>query len=73
MASERENFNQSGPLHLINVDWRNEDHRRSIAASLVQGVYVLERDRQENRQGSQALAPPWWEFFHFRLLWSASG
>uniref|UniRef100_A0A5B7BXM1 Fungal lipase-type domain-containing protein n=1 Tax=Davidia involucrata TaxID=16924 RepID=A0A5B7BXM1_DAVIN len=67
MASERENFNQSGPLHLINVDWKNAEHRRSVAASLVQGVYILERDRQENRQGPQALAPPWWEFFHFRL------
>ena len=43
-------------------------HRRSVAASLVQGVYILERDRQEKRQGSQALAPPWWEFFHFQLL-----
>ncbi|GMP96683.1 hypothetical protein CsSME_00045215 [Camellia sinensis var. sinensis] len=46
---------------------KNADHRRSIAACLVQGVYILERDRQENRQGPEALAPPWWEFFHFRL------
>ncbi|KAL6979450.1 hypothetical protein U1Q18_021113 [Sarracenia purpurea var. burkii] len=43
------------------------DHRRSVAACLVQGVYILERDRQESRHGSQALAPLWWEFFHFRL------
>ncbi|KAF9598443.1 hypothetical protein IFM89_027876 [Coptis chinensis] len=35
---------------------KNEYHRRSLAASLVQGVYVLERDRQENRQGPHALA-----------------
>ncbi|KAA8533602.1 hypothetical protein F0562_030964 [Nyssa sinensis] len=35
------------------------DHRRSVAASLVQGVYILERDRQQKRQGPQALAPPW--------------
>lgn len=40
----------------------------SVAASLVQGVYILERDRQENRQGSDALAPLWWTFFHFQLL-----
>lgn len=43
------------------------DHRRSVAASLVQGVYILERDRQEKREGSQALAPPWWNFFNFKL------
>ncbi|KAF6136155.1 hypothetical protein GIB67_038359 [Kingdonia uniflora] len=46
----------------------NVHHRRSIAACLVQGVYVLERDRQVNRQGPEALAPPWWEFFHFDLI-----
>jgi len=46
----------------------SDNHRRSVAASLVQGVYILERDRQANRQGSHALAPPWWEFLHFRLL-----
>jgi hypothetical protein len=36
---------------------------------LVQGVYRQERDRLEKRQGrdNQALAPPWWESFHFRL------
>ncbi|XP_052208899.1 GDSL esterase/lipase At4g10955 [Diospyros lotus] len=67
MTSEREDFNLSGPLHLNNVDWKNEDHRRSVAACLVQGVYILERDRQDNRRGPQALAPLWWEFFHFRL------
>lgn len=68
MASEREDFCLSGPLHLTSVDWENAHYRRSIAASLVQGVYILERDRQEKRQGPQALAPPWWEFFHFQLL-----
>ncbi|XAR70996.1 hypothetical protein NMG60_11028065 [Bertholletia excelsa] len=67
MASEREDFNLSGPLHLANVDWSSADQRKSIAACLVQGVYILERDRQENRQGPQALSPLWWEFFHFRL------
>lgn len=45
-----------------------QHHRRSVAASLVQGVYVLERDRQLNRQGPEVLAPPWWEFFHFELI-----
>lgn len=68
MASEREVFGLSGPLHLTNIDWNNAHHRRSVAASLVEGVYILERDRQEKREGSQALAPPWWEFFHFKLV-----
>lgn len=43
------------------------EHQRIIAASLVQSVYILELDRHENREGEQALAPPWWEFFHFKL------
>lgn len=45
----------------------NVAHRRSVAASLVQGVYILERDKQEKRKGSQALAPPWWKHFQFEL------
>ncbi|XP_031504560.1 GDSL esterase/lipase At4g10955-like isoform X1 [Nymphaea colorata] len=45
----------------------NPDHQRSVAASLVQAVYVLERDRQLKRKGADALAPPWWEFFGFKL------
>ncbi|KAG6397130.1 hypothetical protein SASPL_143294 [Salvia splendens] len=45
----------------------NPCHRRSVAASLVQAVYVLERDRQEKREGSQALAPLWWKAFNFEL------
>ncbi|KAL7111833.1 hypothetical protein ACP275_05G114500 [Erythranthe tilingii] len=66
-VSEREHFDLSGPLHLTAVDWTNPSHRRSVAASLVQSVYILERDRQEKRNGPHALAPPWWEFFHFKL------
>ncbi|WJX48127.1 hypothetical protein P8452_34735 [Trifolium repens] len=68
MASERESFDLSGPLHLTYVLWDNPYHRMSVAACLVQGVYILERDRQEKREGSDALAPPWWTFFHFELL-----
>jgi len=34
---------------------------------LVQGVYILEQDRQQNRQGPQAFAPVWWDFFDFLL------
>ncbi|KAH7513731.1 GDSL esterase/lipase At4g10955 [Ziziphus jujuba] len=68
MASERERFDLCGPLHLTSIDWENINHRRTVAASLVQGVYIVERDRQEKREGPEALAPPWWEFFHFKLL-----
>lgn len=46
----------------------NAYHRKSVAASLVQCVYVLEKDRQEQREGSDALALPWWAFFHIQLL-----
>lgn len=67
LLSERESFELSGPLHLTSIDWTNADHRRSVAACLVQGVYIIERDRQENRQQSEALAPPWWKFFQFEL------
>ncbi|KAL9432845.1 hypothetical protein AB3S75_027793 [Citrus x aurantiifolia] len=66
-VSEREIFSLSGPLYLTAVDWKNPHHRRSVAASLVRGVYILERDRQENRLGHQAQASPWWNFFHFQL------
>lgn len=45
----------------------NPSHRRSIAACLVQSVYILERDRQEKRKENQALASPWWESFQFKL------
>ncbi|XP_050377383.1 GDSL esterase/lipase At4g10955-like [Argentina anserina] len=68
MVSDRHLFYVSGPTHLTSIDWKNTDHQRSVAASLVQGVKVLELDRQEKRKGSEALAPPWWEFFHFELL-----
>ncbi|KAI3840964.1 hypothetical protein MKW92_031367 [Papaver armeniacum] len=66
---KKNSFDYSGPVHLTKVDWQSGHHRRSIAASLVQSAYVLEHDRQENRQGSEALAPQWWEFFNFHLLY----
>ncbi|XP_030470200.1 GDSL esterase/lipase At4g10955-like [Syzygium oleosum] len=68
MVSESEIFDRSGPSDLTRIDWNNADHQRSVAACLVQAVYVLERDRQEKREGPQALAPRWWEFFNFQLL-----
>ncbi|PON72078.1 Fungal lipase-like domain containing protein [Parasponia andersonii] len=67
MSSPMDVFRVTGPSHLTSVDWKNTHHRRAIAASLVEGAYKIERDRQENRQGPQAEAPPYWEFFHFNL------
>ncbi|KAH7657857.1 alpha/beta-Hydrolases protein [Dioscorea alata] len=68
MVSERDIFDISGPLHLSSVNWKCPQHRRSVAASLVQSCYVLERDRQQNCLASEALAPAWWKFFHFELI-----
>ncbi|CAL0319414.1 unnamed protein product [Lupinus luteus] len=46
----------------------NMYHGKSVAASLVRGVYILEKDRQGKRYGVNSLAPPWWLFFNFQLL-----
>lgn len=46
----------------------NENHQRCVAACLVQGIYIAERDRQLKRQGSEALASSWWDFFGFKLI-----
>ncbi|XP_041010021.1 GDSL esterase/lipase At4g10955-like [Juglans microcarpa x Juglans regia] len=67
MTSHRKAFNISGPTHLTVVDWRNAHHRRSVAASLIQGVYTLEHDRLHRHGPNEALAPPWWNFFNFKL------
>jgi alpha-beta hydrolase superfamily lysophospholipase len=34
----------------------------------VKGTYILENDRTLCRVHEKALAPPWWESFHFRLV-----
>jgi len=47
---------------------QDSNHRRCVAASLVQGVGVQERDRQARRLGRDALAEKWWSFFNFKLL-----
>ncbi|KAI3911549.1 hypothetical protein MKW98_008802 [Papaver atlanticum] len=69
MASQIEHdFTLSGPSHLTTVNWYDERYRRSTMASLVKGVYVLKDDHRKHRQGSEALAPLWWESFNFKLL-----
>lgn len=68
IVSERDVFGVSGPVHLTSsLNWECAHHRRSIAACLVQAVYILECDRQEHREGQATLAPSWWEAFHFEL------
>ncbi|KAJ1254900.1 hypothetical protein BS78_K310100 [Paspalum vaginatum] len=70
-------FTVSGPKHMmmaqggassqaIDINWKNEEHRRCIIACLVKGTYVLQSDRTERRGQQNALAPAWWESFHFR-------
>ncbi|KAK2425877.1 alpha/beta-Hydrolases superfamily protein [Trifolium repens] len=66
--SETDNFYFSELSHLTDVNWDDAYHRKSVAASLVNGVYVLENDRQTQQKGPNSLACRWWEFFHFQLL-----
>ncbi|KAF0918105.1 hypothetical protein E2562_022692 [Oryza meyeriana var. granulata] len=60
MPSQKDLFEVSGPTNCPH-------HQRSVMASLVQGVYVMERDRQWNRHGHDARAPAWWRSFHFEM------
>ncbi|KAF5451036.1 hypothetical protein F2P56_031338 [Juglans regia] len=48
---------------------KNTDHQRSVVASLVQGVYSLERDRQRRNLGryQEDNVEPWWTSFNFHL------
>ncbi|KAM0821492.1 hypothetical protein ACQ4PT_072174 [Festuca glaucescens] len=74
-------FDISGPTHIMSrrsgvhhssamvIDWNNEEDRRCVAACVVNGIYILEKDRTMCRmQTAEALAPAWWESFHFRLM-----
>lgn len=63
MSVQREDFEHTGPKQLTDVDWANDHHLRAVAASLVQGAYNLEFDRQD----SQDPQGRWWHFFHFEL------
>ncbi|KAL6603329.1 hypothetical protein ACP70R_043690 [Stipagrostis hirtigluma subsp. patula] len=83
MSSNEENlaaeiFADSGPKHMMEefgaagsssrttrtgIDWEKG------RACLVQGTYVLQSDQTKRRLNtSEALAPAWWESFHFRLF-----
>lgn len=34
----------------------------------IQAIYLLELERQENRDGENALAPKWWQAFEYKLV-----
>ncbi|KAF3793925.1 GDSL esterase/lipase [Nymphaea thermarum] len=64
-------FHVSGPRNLSSPNWRdlfcsNPNYRRTVVACFIQAVYLLELDRQENRNVSNALAPKWWKPFKYR-------
>ncbi|GLJ35272.1 hypothetical protein SUGI_0709790 [Cryptomeria japonica] len=44
------------------------DDRRFVMASLVEGVYVQERNRQENGLDRDSEMEMWWTFFNFNVL-----
>ncbi|KAL6320333.1 hypothetical protein AAG906_007030 [Vitis piasezkii] len=48
------------------VDWRNNRHCRAVAASLVQGAYNSEHNRQKS-QDSKVQPSRWWSSFHFEV------
>ncbi|KQK09082.1 GDSL esterase/lipase At4g10955 [Brachypodium distachyon] len=52
---------------LLSSSWKNSSYRRMVIACFIQGAYLLELDRQENRDGGTALAPQWWRPFKYRL------
>ncbi|CAO2812835.1 unnamed protein product [Amaranthus hypochondriacus] len=68
-------FHVSGPRNLsspnwrdiINSSWKNANYKRTVMACFIQGAYLLELDRQENKTGENALAPNWWLPFKYKL------
>ncbi|EOA21008.1 hypothetical protein CARUB_v10001343mg [Capsella rubella] len=67
-SSRSDALSRNGPPRIPYFDWNNFHHRTSLMSCLVLGVYAMERDRQDNRIGSESLAPPWWESFNFTLI-----
>ncbi|KAK6918006.1 hypothetical protein RJ641_016428 [Dillenia turbinata] len=74
-------FHVSGPRNLSSLNWRdlfnsipihssfrkNGNYKRTVMACFIQAVYLLELDRQENRNEETALAPKWWIPFKYKL------
>ncbi|CAO1945450.1 unnamed protein product [Urochloa humidicola] len=68
-------FQVYGPRHLsspswwdlLRSSWKDPNYRRMVIACFIQGVYLLELDRQENRDERTGLAHQWWRYFSYRL------
>ncbi|RCV13324.1 hypothetical protein SETIT_2G336900v2 [Setaria italica] len=71
-------FADSGPKHMMEragmhvclmkvINWDSDEHRRCVAACIVNGTYIMERDESGLHSG-KPLAPAWWESFGFRRL-----
>ncbi|GAA0170677.1 hydrolase [Lithospermum erythrorhizon] len=69
-------FHVSGPRNvaspnwrdLISSSWKDGNYKRTVIACFIQAVYLLELDRQENRNAETALAPKWWIPFRYKLV-----
>ncbi|GJN18140.1 hypothetical protein PR202_gb05268 [Eleusine coracana subsp. coracana] len=55
---------------LLRSSWKDPNYRRMVIACFIQGVYLLELDRQEKRDDRTSLAPQWWRPFRYRLAQS---
>ncbi|RLM94091.1 GDSL esterase/lipase [Panicum miliaceum] len=62
-----EAFEVYGPRHLSSPSWKDPNYRRMVVACFIQGVYLLELDRQDKRDERTGLAPQWWRHFMYRL------
>ncbi|XP_062009056.1 GDSL esterase/lipase At4g10955-like [Rosa rugosa] len=68
-------FHVSGPRKLCSPNWRDNissswkdgNYKRTVIACFIQAIYLLELDRQENRDADNALAPKWWIPFKYKL------
>ncbi|KAL8506257.1 hypothetical protein ACS0TY_017214 [Phlomoides rotata] len=47
---------------------KDPNYKRTVIACFIQAVYLLELDRQENRNDENALAPKWWTPFKYKLV-----
>ncbi|WVZ69353.1 hypothetical protein U9M48_018150 [Paspalum notatum var. saurae] len=74
-ASNPFEFHVYGPRHLsspswwdlLRSSWKDPNYRRMVIACFIQGVYLLELDRQDKRDERTGLAPRWWRHFMYRL------
>ncbi|PAN14236.1 hypothetical protein PAHAL_2G393400 [Panicum hallii] len=58
----------SSPVTMIRINWDSDEHRRCIAACIVNGTYIMDGDESSLHSSGKALAPAWWESFGFRRL-----